>query len=59
MLERGHNVATVFDVKKESELPAQYSGYNVVNGDLTDYRVDDADGIIIGLKMETYCKQAS
>lgn len=50
MLERGHNVAMVFNVKKESELPAMYKSYNVVNGDLTDYRVDDAKGIIIGLK---------
>ena len=50
VLEQGHNVAMVFDVKKETEIPAMYKGYEVVNGDITDYRVDDAKGIIVGLK---------
>lgn len=50
MLKRGHNVAMVFNVKKESELPLTYKGYTVINGDLTDYRIDDAKGIIVGLK---------
>lgn len=50
MLAKGHNVAMIFNVKKESDIPAMYKGYNVVNGDLTDYRVDDAKGIIVGLK---------
>jgi hypothetical protein len=40
----------VFDVKKESDLPKTYMGYDVINGDLTDYRIDDAKGIIVGLK---------
>ena len=40
----------VFNVKKESDLPVMYEGYNVINGDLTDYRIDDAKGIIVGLK---------
>lgn len=50
MLRNGHNVAIVFNVKKVSELPETYEGFNVINGDLTDYRIDDAKGIIIGLK---------
>ena len=50
MLAKGHNVAMVFNVKNVIDLPAMYKGYKVVNGDLTDYRVDDAKGIIIGLK---------
>jgi len=49
-LQQGYNVAMVFNVKHESELPAMYKGYKVINGDLTDYRIDDAKGIIIGLK---------
>ena len=40
----------VFNVKKESDIPTSYKGYDVINGDLTDYRVDDAKGIIVGLK---------
>jgi len=50
MLAKGFNVAMVFDVKHEKLLPAMYKGYKVINGDLTDYRVDDAKGIIVGLK---------
>jgi hypothetical protein len=40
----------VFNVKKESQIPAMYKGYDVINGDITDYRIDDAKGIIVGLK---------
>lgn len=50
VLSKGHNVAMVFNVKKETEIPAMYKGYEVVNGDLSDYRVADAKGIIVGLK---------
>jgi len=50
LLKKGHNVAVVFNVKNEKLLPAMYKGYNVINGDLTDYRIADAKGIIIGLK---------
>lgn len=31
-------------------LPTSYKGYQVINGDLTDYRIADAKGIIVGLK---------
>lgn len=50
LLAQGVNIAMVFNVKKESELPKVYKGYDVINGDLTDYRIDDAKGIIVGLK---------
>ena len=50
MLAKGHNIAMIFNVKTENLIPAMYKGYKVVNGDLTDYRVDDAKGIIVGLK---------
>ena len=50
VLKQGHNVAMVFNVRKETEIPAMYKGYQVSNGDLTDYRVNDANGIIVGLK---------
>lgn len=50
LLKQGYNVAMVFNVKDESLLPKTYEGYNVINGDLTDYRIDDACGIIVGLK---------
>lgn len=50
ILKRGHNIAVVFNVKNENDIPAMYNGYEVVNGDLTDYRVNDAKGVIVGLK---------
>jgi len=50
VLSQGINVAMVFNVKSEKQLPAMYEGFKVINGDLTDYRIDDAKGIIIGLK---------
>lgn len=50
LLKKGFNVAVVFNVKHEYELPKTFMGYNVVNGDLTDYRVSDAKGILVGLK---------
>jgi hypothetical protein len=50
LLSQGNNIAVVFNVKKETELPKTFMDYPVVNGDLTDYRIDDAKGIIVGLK---------
>ena len=50
VLKHGHNVAIIFNVKHERYLPLTFKGYTVINGDLTDYRIDDAKGIIVGLK---------
>jgi hypothetical protein len=50
LLHRGFNVAMVFNVRNEIDLPKTYCGYQVINGDLTDYRINDAKGIIVGLK---------
>jgi hypothetical protein len=50
VLKQGVNVAVVFNAKRESDIPATFKGYDVINGDITDYRVDDAKGIIVGLK---------
>lgn len=50
LLKQGYNVAAIFNAKNEKEIPAMYNGYNVINGDLTDYRISDGKGIIVGLK---------
>ena len=50
LLEKGHNIAVVFNVKKNQPLPETFGGYQVVDGDLTDFRPKDAKGIIIGLR---------
>lgn len=45
LLERGYSVAVVFD-----ELPEEYNGYKVINGDLSDLRFEDEKNVIVGLK---------
>ena len=44
----GHNVAMVFDVPKH-QLPATHLGIRVIDGDKTDYRYGDPEGVIVGL----------
>lgn len=44
----GQNVAMVFDVPKH-QLPATHLGVRVIDGDLTDYRYGDPEGVIVGL----------
>jgi hypothetical protein len=45
VLAQGYNVAMVFN-----KLPETYNGYRVVNGDETDLRFLDEQGVIVGLK---------
>lgn len=45
VLTNGGNVAIVFN-----ELPTEYMGYKVINGDETDLRFLDGDNVIVGLK---------
>jgi hypothetical protein len=52
LLSKGFNIATIFDVKRISDLPETFLGYPVVSGDITDYRVKDGNGKIIGLKFK-------
>ncbi len=50
LLNKGINVAVVFNIEKANQLPAMFRGYPVINGDLTDYRIEDNKGVIVGLK---------
>lgn len=50
LLKKGKNVAIVFGVKKESELPLTYNGFKVINGDESDLRFLDESNVIVGLK---------
>ena len=45
LLKRGFNVACVFDVP-----PTEFEGFEVVDGDETDLRHLDTQGVIVGLK---------
>jgi hypothetical protein len=57
LLQKGFNIATIFDIKNETELPKTFMGFPVINGDKTDYRVNDPKGIIVGLKFKRIANQ--
>lgn len=50
ILNRGYNVAVVFGVKDEADLPKTYLGFPVVNGDENDLRFLDDENVVVGLK---------
>jgi len=50
LLSKGYNVAVVFGVKDETNLPDTYFGYPVINGDETDLRFLDDRNVVVGLK---------
>lgn len=49
-LENGINVAAVFDTKRGRNLPSEYMGFPVHDGDEHDFRPLDPAGHIIGLR---------
>ena len=49
VLEMGYNIAMVFNLDKKDKLPMSYKGVEIISGDLSDYRVNDAKGVIVGL----------
>jgi hypothetical protein len=52
VLKQGKNVAVIFNVDNTDQFPATFKGYEVINGDLTDYRPGDKKGCIVGLKFK-------
>ena len=50
LLNKGYNVAVIFNIKKGKALPETFNGYKVIDGDLTDYRPNDGNGVIVGLR---------
>ena len=53
VLKAGGNVAVVF----ENELPANWSGYDVVNGDESDLRFGDKQNVVVGLSAKGQAKK--
>jgi len=45
VLKLGGNVAAVF----RNSLPSEFMGFNVINGDLTDLRINDPRNVVVGL----------
>lgn len=61
-LESGRNVAVVFDTRKGQSLPLFWHGYRVVDGDESDLRFLDGDGlsaVVIGLRAKGQAKHES
>lgn len=56
-LQLGFNVAAVFAVKDETELPTEYKGTKVVNGDEHDLTFIQPDNVILGLKAKGKAKK--
>lgn len=60
-LNLGFNIAAVFAVKNETELPQTYKGFKVVNGDAHDlifkHKSKTDKGLIIGLKAKGKAKK--
>lgn len=56
-LNSGLNVAMVFNVKDESELPTEYMGFPVINGDEHDLTFLHGKGVIVGLKAKGKAKK--
>jgi hypothetical protein len=50
VLESNRNVAVIFNIKKGQPLPATWNGYPVIDGDITDYRPNDGNGVVVGLR---------
>jgi hypothetical protein len=50
ILKLGGNVAMVFDTKKGKALPKTHLGFKVVDGDLSDLRFLDKQGVVVGLR---------
>lgn len=59
LLALGFNISMIFNVKDETLFPKTFDGYEVVNGDKTDYRVNDGNGKIIGLKFKDIADKAA
>jgi hypothetical protein len=59
VLQKGMNIAVVFDVKRGHELPEVWRGVHVVDGDEHDLRFLDAYrfGLVIGLRAKGRAKQ--
>jgi hypothetical protein len=53
----GGNVAVVFDVKREHSLPYTWHGMRVIDGDTSDWRFNDPEGVIVGLRAKGKAKQ--
>lgn len=50
VLKSNRNVAVIYNIKKGQPLPDTWNGYPVIDGDITDYRPNDGNGVVVGLR---------
>lgn len=50
ILERGGNVAMPFTTRKGEALPQTWQGFAVIDGDESDERYNDPQGVVVGLR---------
>jgi hypothetical protein len=58
-LQRGRNVAVVFDTLPGDPLPAYFEGVRVIDGDVSDLRFLDPTGVIVGLRAKGEARHAT
>lgn len=58
VLDMGYNVAMVFNIDKKDILPLYYKNVPIISGDISDYRIDDANGCIIALVWKKIANRA-
>jgi hypothetical protein len=51
-IKEGLRVAVVFNIKKGQPLPSTFKGFQVIDGDVTDYRPADPSAVIVGLRFK-------
>lgn len=54
ILSRGGNVAMPFTTAKGQALPLEWKGFRVIDGDLSDERRNDPEGVVVGLRAKGY-----
>jgi len=59
LLKQGFNVAVIFNVTDVNQFPKTFKGYNVIDGDETDYRINDAKGVIVALKWKNIANKVN
>jgi hypothetical protein len=56
LLNMGFTVAAVFSTRKGEALPTHYEGFEVINGDESDVRINDPKGVWVGLLAKGFAK---
>ena len=57
-LDRGGNVAVIFDTVKGEDLPPVFWGHDVIDGDKSDNRFNDPVNVVVGLRSKGKAKKA-